>query len=131
MDSVFGQPTPSAEPAERSFNDPSTGDHDEVCHPGNTADDDQRQAEQEAGEQDRQAVVDAVGEHELEPAVEVLDPLQQGPGTVGVLNIGGMDEDAQQKAGGIDPDMALATLDLLGSIVAARPPFSGPLFQWS
>src|SRR5690242_13852539 len=54
----------------------------------------------------------------------MLDLLQQIPGAVGVLDIGGMDDDAQQQAQGIDRDMALASLDLLGSIVAARPPFS-------
>jgi hypothetical protein len=36
--------------------------------------------------------------------VEVLDLLQQIPGAVGVLNIGG--DDAEQEAGGIAPDMA-------------------------
>ena len=60
----------------------------------------------------------------------MLDLLQQIPGTVGVLNIGGMNDDAEQEAGGIDRDMALATLDLLGGIVAARPPFSVVLTLW-
>jgi hypothetical protein len=127
---VFGQATPSAEPAECSFNDPSARDHDEAGGAGDAADDDQRQAEQKAGEPDRQPVVDAVGEDDLEPAVEVLDLLQQIPGAVGVLDIGGMDENTEQKAGGIDPDMALAALDLLGGIVAARPPFSVVLTLW-
>jgi hypothetical protein len=60
----------------------------------------------------------------------VLDLLQQIPGAVGVLNIGGVNEDTEQEAGGIDPDMALAALDLLGSVVAARPPFSVVLTLW-
>ena len=94
---VLGQAAPSAEPAERSFNDPSAWEHDEAGGPGDTADDDQRQAEQEAGDQDGEPVVDAVGEHDPEPAVEVLDLLQQIPGAVGILNIGGVDDDAQQK----------------------------------
>ena len=72
---VFGQATPSSKPTECSFDDPSTLDHDEACSPGDPANDDQRQTEQEAG--------------------------------------------------GIDPDMALAALDLLGGIVAARPPCMG------
>jgi hypothetical protein len=55
---VFGQAPPSSEPAECSFNDPSAGDHGKACGPGDAADDDQRQAEQKAGEQDWQPVVD-------------------------------------------------------------------------
>jgi len=42
---VFGQATPSPEPAEGSFNDPSAGEHDETGGAGDAADDDQRQAE--------------------------------------------------------------------------------------
>ena len=38
---------------------------------------DQRQAEQTAGEQDGEAVVDAVGEHDPEPVVEGLDTPEQ------------------------------------------------------
>jgi hypothetical protein len=60
----------------------------------------------------------------------MLDLLQQIPGAVGILNIGGVDDDAKQEAGGIDRDMALATLDLLGGIVAAWPPFSVVLTLW-
>jgi hypothetical protein len=60
----------------------------------------------------------------------MLDLLQQIPGAVGVLDIGGMDEDTEQEAGGIDPDMALAALDLFGGIVATRPPFSVVLTLW-
>ena len=41
-----------------------------------------------------------------------------------------MDKDTEQEAGGIDPDMALAALDLLGGIVAARPPLSVVLTLW-
>jgi len=60
----------------------------------------------------------------------VLDLFQQIPGAVGVLDIGGMDENTEQEAGGIDPNMAFAALDLLGGIVAARPPFSVVLTLW-
>ena len=127
---VLGQAAPSAEPAERSFNDPSAGEHDEAGGPGDTADNDQRQAKEEASDQDGDPVIDAVGEHDLEPAVEVLDLLQQIPGAVSILNISGVDDDTEQETRGIDPDMALAAFDLLGGIVAARPPFSVVLTLW-
>ena len=42
-------------------------------------------------------------------------------GAIAILDIGGVDGDADQQAGSISHDMALAALDLLGRIVAARP----------
>ncbi len=40
------------------------------------------------------------------------------PGTVAVLDVGGMDyQDTDQQAGGIGHDMTLATVDLLAGIV--------------
>src|SRR3954468_11430795 len=60
----------------------------------------------------------------------MLDLLQQIPGAVSILDISGVDDDTEQKAGGIDPDMALAALDLLGGIVTTRAPFSVVLTLW-
>ncbi|HEU4759276.1 MAG TPA: hypothetical protein VFT91_04765 [Dehalococcoidia bacterium] len=51
-----------------------------------------------------------------------LDSGQPVPGAVGVLDVGGMDEDAEQEARGADCNVALAPFDLFGCIVAARPP---------
>ena len=127
---ILGQAPPSAEPAEGSLDDPSAGDHDEAGCSGHAADDDQGQTEEEAGEQDGEPVVDAVGEHGLQPAVELLDLLQQIPSAVGVLNIGGVDNDTQKQSQRIDGNMALAPLHLLGGIVAAGPPFSVVLTLW-
>lgn len=126
---VFGQPPVSAKPAERSFNDSAPRENDETG-PGDSAHDDQRQAEQEAGERDREPVINAIGEHRLEPAVQPLDPAQQASGAVGVLDVGGVDDDPEQEAGGIDRDVAFASPDLLGRVVAARPPFSVVLTLW-
>ena len=54
--------------------------------------------------------------------------------SVAILNIGGMDRYAQQKAERIDEDMALATRDLLARIealwVEQGPPFCAPLALW-
>jgi hypothetical protein len=127
---VLCQAPPSTKPTECSFDHPPARHDDEARGAGDPAHDDERPAEQEAGEQDRQAVVDAVGEHGLEPAVQRLDPAQQVAGAVGVLDIGGMNEDAQQQAGGIDGDVALAPFDLLGRVIAAWSPFSVVLTLW-
>lgn len=53
---------------------------------------------------------------------------------VTVLNIGGVDGDAQQQAERIDEDMALRALDLLARVIPRRiergPPFAAPLTLW-
>jgi hypothetical protein len=58
-------------------------------------------------------------------------PPQYGSGTVAILNVGGMNDDAQQQAQRIDGDMALAPFDLLARVVTRRvdrrPPFTAPL----
>ena len=126
---ILGQTSVPSKPAQCSFDDPSPGQDDEA-DPGDAANDDQGQAEQKAGEQSWQAVVNAVGEHRLEPAGQRLDPAQQVPRAVGVLNVGGVDDDTQQEAGGIDRDVACAAPDLLGRIIATRPPFSVVLTLW-
>ena len=47
-------------------------------------------------------------------------PAQQLEGTVAVLNIGGVNNDAQQEAQRVDQDVPLATFDLLARVVARR-----------
>ena len=94
---IPGQAPPSPKPAECSLNHPSTREQDEAGRRRDPADDDQCQPEQKAGEQDGNAVVDAVGEHRLQPRVEPLQSPQQVTGAVGVLDVGGMNPDAEQQ----------------------------------
>lgn len=106
-----------------TFDHPPARQHDKAGS-GDTAHDDQSKAEQEADEQQRQAVVDAVGEHRVEPAVQPRDPAQQGACAVGILDVGGVDEDAHQQAAGIDRDVTFAApfsvvLTLWMSMIAA------------
>ena len=93
-------------------------------------DDDQGQPEQEAGEQGREPVVGAIGEHRLQPGVEPLQAPEEIADAVRVLHVGGVDDHAEQQARGVDRDMPLAALDLLCRIPAARPPFSVVFTLW-
>jgi len=123
---ILGQTPPPAEPTECPFHHPSAWQHDKALGAWNTADDDQRDAEQEARKQRGHAVVDAVGEHGPEPAVEWLDAPEQIACAVAILDGGGMHEHAKQQSLGVHRNVALAPIDLLGRVVAARPPaFSG------
>lgn len=126
---ILGQAPPSAQPSQGPLDHPPPRNDDEATA-GDAPDDDQGQPEQEAGEDHRQAVVDAVGEDDLEPAIQPFDPRQQVTRAVGVLDVGGVDEDAEQQAGGVDGDVALAPLDLLGRVEAANAPFSVVLTLW-
>ena len=125
-----GQPPPAAEPAKRPLRHPAAREEDEARGPGAAPDHDQGQPEPEAGEQSREPVVSAIGEHDLEPRVEPRQPAQQVAGTIGVLDVGGMDNDAEQQAGGVDRNVTLAAFDLFCRIPAARPPFSVVFTLW-
>lgn len=126
---ILGQASPSSEPSEGTFDHPAAGNEDEAAT-SNAPEDDQRQPEQEAGEDDRHPIVDAVGEDRTQPAVEPLDPCQQRYGAIGVLSVGGMEDDAEQEARGIDSDVTLAALDLLGRVKASGATFYVVLTLW-
>ena len=72
----------------------------------------------------------AVSEHGPEPGVERLHALQQATEVVGVLDVGRMHDHAEQQSLRVHRDVALAPLQPLGGIPAARPPFSVVLTLW-
>ena len=84
------------------------------------ADDDQRDAEQEVGEQHGPRIIDAFDEHGLELAVVRLDTLKQVACAVRVLDGSGIHEHAEQQSLGVHGDMALTPIHRLGRILAAR-----------
>ena len=94
---VLGQPAPSAEPAERSFDDPAARLDDKAGGTCGAANDDQHQTRQIAGEQSSKPIVNAVSEHGPEPDVKWFHALQQIAEAIGILNIRRMDEDAEQQ----------------------------------
>src|ERR671928_1645569 len=121
---LLGEAPPAAEPAQRPLRHPPPREEHEALGPGEATDDDQGQAEQEAGQQGGEPVVDTVGEHRLQPRVEPLQPPQEVSYPGRVLDVGGVDDHAEQQARGVDRDVALPAPDFLGGVVAARPPFS-------
>ena len=56
-----------------------------------------------------------------QPGKQVVDGADDQPGPVTILDVGGVNRDTDQQAGGVGDDVALAAFDLLGRIVAARP----------
>ena len=80
---------------------PAAREEDEARGPGEAPDYDRARPAQETGE----PVASAIGEHELEPRTEPLQPAQQVAGSIGVLDVGGRDKDTEQQAAGAERDV--------------------------
>jgi len=80
------------------------------------------------------SLVAGIGEDALDEGERATCRPQQFAGAVAILDVAGMDHDAQQEAERIDEDMALAARDLLARIkalrVERRPPFCAALALW-
>ena len=81
------------------------------------------------------ALIAAVGEDALDEGKQATrSSVEHQRSAVAILDIGGMNGDAQQEAERIDEDVPLAALDLLARVVALRiersPPFCAPLALW-
>ena len=79
-------------------------------------------------------LVGAVGEQFLEKGKQIEQRCQELEAAVAILNVGGGDDGVQEKALGIDQNVALLALDQLARIEAvridARPPFSALFTLW-
>ena len=66
-------------------------------------------------------LVAGIGEDVLDEREEATGaPIENQPRPIAILNVGGMDDDVQQKAERIDKDVALAPGDLLARIKPLR-----------
>ena len=72
------------------------------------------------------SLIAGIGEDALDEGKRAARRAQQFAGTVAILDVGGMDDDAQQEAERVDEDMALAARDLLARIEALRVERSAP-----
>jgi len=64
------------------------------------------------------------------PGVERLHALQQAPKPIGILDVRGMHDHAEQHSLRVHRDVTLAPLQPLGRIPATRPPFAVVLTLW-
>ena len=92
-------------PAECPLRPPAAREEDKARGPGEVPDYDRARPAQETGEPGREPVASAIGEHELEPRTEPLQPAQQVAGSIGVLDVGGRDKDTEQQAAGAERDV--------------------------
>jgi hypothetical protein len=54
-----------------------------------------------------------------QPGKQVVNGLDNRPGPIAILDVGRMDHDTHQQAGSVGHNMALATFDFLGRIIAS------------
>ncbi len=87
------------------------------------------------GKRHARSLVSGIGEDTHDERPEGACALVENQtGAVAVLNVGGVDGDAQQEAKRVDEDMLLAARNFLGPIVALRidpgPPFGAAFVLW-
>jgi hypothetical protein len=132
---ILAEATALADPGEGAFDDPPLGQHDEAVEIGPL--DDLQFPRPGLGDElcHLRPLIAAIGIDAFDEGEGPPGLPEHGGGPIAVLNIGGMDDDAQEEAEGIDEDMALAALDLLARVEARRvdrgPPFTAPLALWA
>src|SRR2546430_1387741 len=111
----------AADPGQRAFDDPALGQDNEFVQ--FVALDDLEHPTTGAGSGSRGAwpLIAGIGEDALDEGEEAARaPIENQPRPVAVLDVGGMDDDVQQKTERIDKDVALAPDDLLARIKPLR-----------
>jgi hypothetical protein len=111
----------AADPGQRAFDDPALGQDDEFVQFVALDDLDHPMAGAGGGSRDAWSLIAGIGEDALDEGEEAAGaPIENQPRPVAVLNVGGMDDDVQQKAERINKDVALAPDDLLARIKPLR-----------
>src|SRR5438552_18433743 len=119
---ILGRAAVSIEPSEGSFDDPSPWEKLKSGRVGGAFDNlDGPLAE--FGESVTQigAVIDTVGEEMAQPGKQIMDRRNDKPGTIAILDIGGVHLGSDQQTGSIGHKVALTAFDPLGRIVTTRP----------
>ena len=111
----------AADPGQGSFNDPALRQDDKFVQFVALDDLDHPMAGVGSGSRGAWSLVAGIGEDALDEGEQAAGAsIENQPGPVAVLNVGGMDDDVQQEAERIDQDMALAPGDLLARIKPLR-----------
>lgn len=107
------------QPCKGAFNDPAARQNMKALG-GIGALDDLDGPFAHAGERAAQFLsgISSIGKDMTQPREAAADRRQHADGAVRILDIGGMDENEDQKAAGVGDDMALAPLHFLAGIIA-------------
>jgi hypothetical protein len=111
----------AADPSEGSLDDPALGQDDELVQFGALDDFDAPVARADGGLRHTWSLVAGIGEDALDEGKEAARAsIKNEPRPIAILQVGGMDGDAQEKAEPIDEDVPLAARDLLARVKALR-----------
>jgi hypothetical protein len=117
---VAREATVAADPRERALHDPTFGEHLEVMEIGALDDLELPGAGGGDGGLHLRSLISAVAIDQRDEGEQAARTAQHGEGAVTILHVGGMNDDAQEKAERIDENMPLAARDLLARIKALR-----------
>ena len=121
---ILCQAAVSIEPSEGSFDDPSAWQELKAGSVSGAFDDvDGPVTEFGEGLTQVGVVIDAVGEEMTQPGKQLVNGLDDKPGTIAILDIGGMHLGTDHQTASIGHNVAFTAFDLLGCIppVAALP----------
>jgi hypothetical protein len=119
---ILCQATVVIEPSQRSFDNPATRQELEAGRVSSPFDNlDGPVTELAEGVTQDSAVLDAIGKEMAQPRKQPMDRVNDEPGAIAILDIGGVGFGTDQHTAGIGDNMAFVSFDLLGRIIAARP----------
>jgi len=121
---VFAQPATLAEPAKRTFDNPTFRQHHELARIG-ALDDFDDATEPLLGDVHKLAGIAAVGPDQFEPFESAGHFHQDIFAAVTILNVCAMDDRDQNHTECIDSNMPFSAGDFLACVVSVRPPFRG------
>ena len=124
---ILGQPSVAAEPSEGPLDQPALGQDGKAAGAGLALDDLEPQTLLCCGTGSGLPLVAAIGEDQAEPGEAPAQPAADQRQPIAILDVGGVDDDHQQQAQGVDQNVALAAVDLLAGVIASGPAgFGGP-----
>ncbi len=132
---VAGQAAIVADPCQGSLDDPAFRQDDELVQFVAFDDLDDPAAGAGGGLRDARPLITGIGEDALDEGKEPAgSPVEDQSRAVAILDVGGMNDDVQEKAEGVDENMPFAARDLLARIIALRvkpgAPFCAALALW-
>ena len=127
---VLAQTPATAQPGQRTLHHPPPGQHLEAVAVRASAYHAQQPASSSPSPSHQPADVGRISPDQLQSREPAQQLGQYQPGSIPVLDVGGVHHYREEQPGGIHYDVALAPGHLFARVIAARPPFSVVFTYW-